>query len=400
MSESRPGEGPPEKLVYVANARLPSRKAHTYQIVQMCQAFTEVGTEVELVVPRRRAPETAPDSSPEAYYDVPMDFECTTLPCLDVISTVDELPAPASRLAFYLQAVTFALAAWVYVLLRGRDATLLYSRSLTFATLAASLLGDRTVLEVHHVQNRGWVMRLLGRVTDRLRGLVVITEGLAEEWAEVTDTRIVVEPDGVRLDRFETDASKTTLREDLALPRDVPVVCYTGSLKRWKGVETLVEAAGKLPPDTVVCVVGGDDDQRGRVREAVGTVPDQVHFVDHVPPDDVPRYLLASDVLVLPNTAESVVSTRHTSPLKLFEYMAAQRPIVASNIPSLREVLDEETAYLFEPDCPTSLARAITTALEDEQRAVAIAEAARGRVADYAWRRRAKRILAAFGEAA
>ena len=103
-------------------------------------------------------------------------------------------------------------------------------------------------------------------------------------------------------------------------------------------------------------------------------------------------YLRAADVLVLPNSAKKEVSKTYTSPMKLFEYMASSVPIVASDLQSLREVLDDSTCYFFISDNSESLATVITKALKDLQ---APAKAARPheKVQRYTWGNRAESIL-------
>lgn len=376
------------KLSYVANARLPSRKAHTYQIVQMCDAFAESGCTVELVVPDRTPPANAPEDTAE-YYDSPLEFEVTRLPCLDALRYAPRVPTVVALGLFYLQAITFMLSAVAYTARSDQD--VLYSRALLFTVCVAPLFGSTVVVELHRKPSREWIATLLGKAFDRLRAVVVISEGLAEAWDEYTDATIFVEPDGVCLDRFEVDADVERLREELDLPQSATIACYTGSLQLWKGVDTLALAAASLPEDFVVCLVGGTESQRESLLDAVGTLPDSVRLVGHVTPERVPEYLLASDVLVIPNTAEVDISAEYTSPLKLFEYMAAERPIVATDIPSLRSILDDETAFFAPPDDPAGIADAIQTAARSQDR-FDRAKAARSRVTDYTWTARATRI--------
>lgn len=379
------------ELLYVANARIPSRKAHVYQILQMCDAFDDVGNDVELVIPKRRIPDDAP-SSAEEYYDTPLDFEITRLPCVDFLWLIPHLPNAVAPFLFALQVMTFTATALVYVTSSSHD--LVYSRARLFTVLAVPFIGDRLVTEIHRRPSRDWITGLVGKALDRTRGIVVITNGLRNDWAAVTDTEIVVESDGVCLDRFEVATDCATIRSELDLPLDAKIACYTGSLQRWKGVDTLVRAASKLPDDVHVCLVGGNDSERQWVRQTVGEVPSNVRFVGHVPPGEVPRYLAASDVLVLPNSGERAISARYTSPLKLFEYMAAGRPIVASGLPSLREILDERTAFFANADDPDSLAAAIIQALGDE--GPTKAKNARSEVERYTWTSRAERITSRF----
>ncbi|MHC3378340.1 glycosyltransferase family 4 protein [Haloarcula sp. H-GB5] len=373
------------KIQYVANARLPSRRAHAYQIVQMCDALAENGHEVELIVPERVQPDDAPDSM-EEYFDSPLNFKTTRLPCLDFLgSSSHQL---SLRFAFYLQSITFTLAALAYTLRSDRD--WLYSRALLFAVLGAPLFGNSLAVELHRRPSRDRVAAFLGYALQHTRGVVVISKGLRDEWQSFTNAPMLVAPDGVRLERFTIKSSKSSLRTELSLP-DGELVCYTGSLKPWKGVDTLVEAA-KNVPEVTICLVGGTADQQNRLETAVETIPDNVEMVGHVHPDQVPKYLAASDALILPNTAEREISRRYTSPLKLFEYMAAGRPIIATDIPSLREVLNDSSAYFALPDSSGSLADSIRQVLDDPDASKA-ARHARENVKQYTWKHRAENIV-------
>lgn len=376
-------------VLYIANARVPSRKAHVYQIIQMCDAFAATGHDVELVIPDRTQPDDAPNSARE-YFDSSMDFEVTALPCLDFLWLTPPSSGVLGRIAFYLQTVTFTLAALLYIPLSDYD--IVYTRSRLFAFLGSLVYGDDLVVEVHRRSSQSWVTKATAKAFDHCRGIVVISDGLRQEWDAVTEAPIYVAPDGVDLTRFDLSASKGELREELDLPTG-RLACYTGSLQPWKGVDTLAEAARELS-DIDVCLVGGTNEQQKWLRETVD-IPDNVHLIGHVPPGEVPKYLIASDVLVVPNTAERPISAKYTSPLKVFEYMAAGRPIVATDIPSLREILDEECAYFAAPDSPSSLAGTIDRVFSDPDVERRVTEA-RERVKEYSWSARAARISEAF----
>ena len=106
-------------------------------------------------------------------------------------------------------------------------------------------------------------------------------------------------------------------------------------------------------------------------------------------------WLAAADVLALPNSGRESISARYTSPLKLYEYMASGRPIVASDLPSLREALTRgENAWLVAPDDPAALAAGIKSVLDDPEHAGAMAERARQDVQGHTWTARAERIVA------
>ena len=104
-------------------------------------------------------------------------------------------------------------------------------------------------------------------------------------------------------------------------------------------------------------------------------------------------YLAAADVLVLPNSGKFKISRSHTSPLKLFEYMASNRPIIASDLPSLREILDETTATFFSADDPEDLAKRINEVLSHIEVTNGLTKKALQVVQKYSWANRGEAII-------
>jgi glycosyltransferase involved in cell wall biosynthesis len=225
-------------------------------------------------------------------------------------------------------------------------------------------------------------------------GYVTITAALSrmlqEKFGNRTHTAVV--PDGVRV---------SSRPDDLQEPDTPAVVGYAGHLYPWKGVDLLLDAIAQTAHASAL-IVGGHDAEgdRGRLEalaDALG-ISARVTFTGHVAPSGVPALLRRATILALPNPA-SAISTLFTSPLKLFEYMAAGRAIVASDLPAIREVLRHEVnALLVTPGDSAALARGIDRLLGDSQLAAKLARNALNDVDDYTWSRRAERLETLFEE--
>lgn len=172
-------------------------------------------------------------------------------------------------------------------------------------------------------------------------------------------------------------------------------VVYAGQLYAWKGVPTVIRAMAELP-DQRLTVVGGnklsDVEAVRELAKSVG-VAGRVNLVGHVPHAEVAGHVMAARCAVVP-LGNSLLARRFTSPIKIFEYMAAGTPIVAADLPTVREVLHhEENALLFEPENPKSLAEQIQRVMTDDALAEKLREQALRDLDQYTYDARAKQII-------
>ncbi len=234
------------------------------------------------------------------------------------------------------------------------------------------------------------------KLSPALRGIFCISKSLIEDYAAAGARRELLRwaPDGVDLQRFEPAVAREDARARLGLPAEARIVCHSGHLYPGRGVEETLEAITSLP-DVQLVLIGGNPEDVNRIRAfaARRDLCDRVRFEGTVPNGKVPLYLWAADALIMPYTTRTTTA-RAMSPLKMFEYMAAGRPIVATDFPSVREVLrDGENALLVAPDSPGEIARGLRRVLEDRTLAEAVAVRARKDVEAYTWERRAGHIL-------
>ena len=230
-------------------------------------------------------------------------------------------------------------------------------------------------------RGRRWRFVCISEVLARL----IIAAGCPEE-------AVFAAHDGVDLERFTPEIDRSTARLRLGLPAQ-PIVCHAGHLYDGRGVETLLEAAA--PPARGAVPVRGRHRRRrcpAQGRRA-GGLPN-VRFEGDVPNAELPLYLFAADALAMAYTRGT--STHHyMSPMKLFEYLAAGRPIISSDFAVLHEVLTSDRDAIFVPPADAgALVAAIRRVLDDGELAQRMGRLGRQTAARYTWVERQKRVLA------
>jgi glycosyltransferase involved in cell wall biosynthesis len=369
------------RLIYLAHAVIPSRSANSINIMKMCAAFCRNGHEVTLLVPERPGRDSGVANLFD-YYGVDSKFE------------IEFLPWGRHPGRSYAYAIRSALRS------RKMHADLIYTRFLSGAA-AAVHLGNRVIFEAHarpaeQMRLGQLFLRSFAR-HERFVRLVVISEALRSDCAARTPSvasKLLVAHDG---------ADPLPLA---AIPAELPgakgalTVGYVGQLYAGKGMELIIRLA-PLCSWAQFHVVGGSAADVELWKTRARAMPN-VHLHGFVPPGHVPRYLRAFDVLLAPyQRSVSVFGgggdvAKWMSPLKLFEYMAADRPVVCSDLPVLKEIVqDGATALLCDPEDAMAWSAALTRLRDDLSLRRSLAAAARQRFdLHHTWTARAQRVLA------
>lgn len=377
------------KIAYIANARIPTEKAHGAQIMNTCSALSRAGAEVELIIPKRS---NRIGDNPFSFYGLDDSFSIKSIFSIDLLETF--LP---KFFSFFIETLTFTLSAVAIISSSPRRNHMIYGRD--EAVLAFLSLFSKNIYWETHTGSTNIFARIL---LARARGIVCISRGLADLYLSMGASRdhILVAHDGIDMRKFENiPDDKNLLRKKLGLPMKVSIVTYSGSigLYSWKGVDVFLGSLEMIDDSNLrFVVVGGSS---ADVEKMKVSYPDsRIIFVKSVRPEEVPLYLKASDALVLPNKSGNIVSERYTSPMKLFEYMASNRPIIASDLPSMREILNTNSAVLFTPNDPNGLADVIRSVLGDQILAQKIAKQAYVDAKNHTWSKRAEAILNFIGK--
>ena len=257
---------------------------------------------------------------------------------------------------------------------------------------------NKMFLEIHDEVRPNFIWRA---VLKRINGLVSTNRFKKDQVLRdfhLPAEKTLVWPNAVDIELFNLKISQKEARNNLYLPEKDFLACYIGRFKtmgREKGVREIIKAAGLLKGEDVKMVlVGGENKEikdAEKLAEAIGA-SDECIFVSPVPWKLVPLYLKAADVLLMP-----FPNTRHyalaMSPRKMFEYMASRRPIIASDLPAVREVLDDDSAVFLTKPSAEGIAEAVLGLKSDTAKGQRKAERAFLKVKSLTWEARADDIL-------
>lgn len=362
------------RIIYFSNSDIPSERANSIHVMRMCEALAGNGHDVVLVGKRFKTSRTLDIYE---FYGVQRVFELVLTPC------------------WRLRGISILLLPKLYAWLRRYDPrdVLVYSRDVYGVWLAAKM-GFRVIYETHAMPyNR--LIRCLERSllrSDRLMRLVVVSGALRDDYltAYGAAEKTLVCHDAA------TTPSKS-VKEDLPWPpcRDTLQIGYVGHLYQGRGVEIIIECARRLPQYDFHIVGGAEPDVAFWKARAV----ENVHFHGFIAPSRVHSVYDRLDVLLMPYQREirNPHSNQNTvpwmSPMKLFEYMASHKAMIASDLPVLREVLDESMAVLVSPDKPEDWVAAIIRCEDRQYRESLAASAFDAFVRHHTWQKRAARVL-------
>ncbi|MFF5718916.1 glycosyltransferase family 4 protein [Streptomyces buecherae] len=367
------------RIAYLHSGSVPSIYANGVHVMRMCDAFADAGHHIELYA----VPGAARTDDLHVYYGTRNRFPVHAVPLLTA-STFGPL-LRAQRVRRRIR--------------RGPMPDILYGRD-PYALLAAA--GAAPVVYETHLLWPDRAVRGVERLLFRHRALtrvVFVTQALAEDYLAHfpqlrarTDVELVTASDGA-------DPVPPT-GPVAALPGrpDALRVGYVGHLYPGRGTDIILGLAARLP-DADFHLVGGTDQDRSH-WQGRNSRPN-VFFHGHHPPAALPPYYRAFDIVLAPyQTTVGCAGgfgdiSRWVSPMKLFEYMAYGKAIIASDLPVLREVLaDGVNCLLRAPADTAGWAAAIEHLGADVSARQALGDTARHQLnTRYTWRARVDRVL-------
>lgn len=373
------------KIACISTSQVPSTTANSIQVMKVCQAMQEMGHEIRLWIPGNE----------------PIRFdEIAGLYGLRTVFQIQPTAASArlKRYDFAWKSVRKA-DHW------GTDC--IYTWAPQVAVLAARR-GKTVILEMHD-RATGQVGPILLRQylseKNPRTGLVCVTSALRHALEEqlrlpLNPAKVVIAPNGVDLERYQNLPNPIEARRKLGLPQ-VPTAAYTGHFYAGRGVEVLFGLAAAYPQVHFLWI-GGRESELAAVRERLQAIQlANVTLTGFVENSRLPLYQAAAELLLMPYERAIAGSSGGNSadicsPMKMFEYMATGRLILSSDLPVIREVLDDDTAFFCPPEDTAGWVRTFGEALHDLDGMTKKGILARERIAQYTIQARQKKILGAF----
>lgn len=290
----------------------------------------------------------------------------------------------------FLRLIQFTLMiplVWNYEIIWSRDPSFFYFLSLLPKWMRPK---GKKVLEMHKIYQfttQKMSAAQEQRALSQTDAIVAIAHAIKEDLITYYD----YPPEKITVATSAT--SEQFFEPDPPLERKPGEVVYTGSFLSWKGVDTLISSAKYLDPGISISLYGGSGKELSEMQALAKQegVEDKVHIHGFISRNAVANILHKASIGVIPNNGE-LEGQRYTSPLKIFEYLAAGLPIISSDLPSMREIISEpENGIFFEPRNAKDLAEKINNLHKSQelQRAMGKRNAMIGK--QKTWANRAKK---------
>lgn len=369
------------KILYLSHSFIPARSANSIHVMKMCQAFAKNGHQVDLVCAKNKKFLERDVVDIFDFYGTEPVFRFYRL-------LWPQVKAPTF---FYALQIGFLI---FYQRLRGHSYDLMYGRFLLGSYLAC-LLGYKVVFELHAPSHGGKLQNAIFEKLIHHKNMVrfiVISQSLKDEYQNdfAVYKKTIVAHDA---------ADEIDLENTMSVSPDYFHVGYVGHLYKGRGIKMLLDIAVNSPWLWLHIVGGTETDITYWKAEAANVK--NVTFYGFCIPKETARFRASMDVLVAPYEKKlaifgsSLDTSKWMSPLKIFEYMAAKKAIICSDIPVLHEVLtDHKNALLCEPESTESWIKALlelknNPLLRKEISATAYNEF----ITKYTWNIRARNVI-------
>lgn len=372
------------KIVYLSNSLIPSQSANSVHVMKMANALYELGHEVILIGMKNSA------QSEEEIKEIYGVNKNVTLKLIK------------SKKIRYIKNIFNGKESSILALENKPDLIIGRSQEAFYFLANSGIPYDfeshEPVFNPQYKLNGLFFKRLMLRKilsSKDIRGFVLISEKLKKlyDFRSFPDLKVIVAHDGADIVNFDE-------KQELQGISDKLKVGYIGKFHKGRGLNIVLNVAQKLSEIEFHLLGGSRDDLNNFYHDI--QISNNIYFYNYINPADVYKYRNSFDILIAPyqneeNIGAGINTTNYMSPIKIFEYMASKKPIVASDFKVLREILNKKNAILVPPDNVDAWINAIKRLENDQLREKLANQAYLELKEKYTWKKRAERILKESG---
>lgn len=394
------------KIAVVASGHIPSDFAHSINTVKHADAFAKHGHNVEILTIERYQEKLFKkklkdvyawygiDNVPIKYFKDKSIFYFKETKIKKIFNTLNKIFENQIRVLFDPEKI-------ISEYVKNNRFDLCYARS--YRVVKYNIRNEiPTIMETHNANPKKTkdLINILSLTHSKyFKGIVTIHEKLKENFVElgVPSNKVIVLEDAVNIEKFDLVADDTSVnRKALNLPLNMNIVMYCGSLRSGKGINIILHTAKKLEgeKDIIFYIVGGRQDDIIKWKNYKNDNYPNVVIEGFVEGAKVPLYLKSADILFMPydiTEKNMIMDVNTTSPLKLFEYMGAKKPIVATKIEVIEKIIsNNESGILVDNN---SYDKAIKKIISDRELANTLSDNAFKKAQIFTYKKRCEKIL-------
>ena len=402
------------KIIIIYNSRIPTEKANGYQTFKTAESLIMQNKEVEIWAPKRFNLKELKKRDLKDYYNIskiPSIVKINVIDFLSLIKFDNIFSIYLKLISNIILTATFSTGVLLRILFKNDNEAVYFTRDVNLSSFLISLLPSirrKLFIELHNlplIENR---KNRQVRILEKCAGIICLTDVMRNELIknDISKSKITHEPDAVDINQFKINITKEDARIILKLPINKKIFLYIGkfhTLGNEKGIPEIINSVNylNLKEEYKIYIVGGPLDRVKKYKQIIRNYKiddDKFVFLDRQEVKTIPIWLKAADILLMPHP-KTIFYQKYVSPLKLFEYMCSNNPIIASDLDSIKEILvHENNSYLVDPGSSKSIAKAIQLLLKDKNLSTKIAKKAFSDVDNFSWIKRGERIIKFISE--